>query len=311
MAIKEVEQEGARADALGRLIPDVEEYLRVHRLSWAVTTARTAGIILRRVARDLVQADPSLEGWSGVTTGHLVEWLESRKLSPSTTRAYVERLQRLFAWLMVTGRVETNPAAALEGPRIPQSLPRALSADEVRRLLNAPDTSTPRGIRDRAILEVALSSGVRVSELVALSIGDVDLSQAPATVLVRHGKGAQDRVTYLDAEAVRWVRRWLVIRERGDAPPQSDALLGDVATGRRLTDKAVQDLVPRYGRMAGIAGRVTPHDLRHTMATRLVLVGMPLPAIQALLGHRTLAATQIYVKLTALQVRAEFGKHSR
>jgi integrase/recombinase XerC len=205
--------------------------------------------------------------------------------------------------------LERNPFRTVGAPRIPKRLPQYLTTAELEVLLSVPDTSTPRGLRDRAIIEVLYAAGLRVSELVGLNVRDVDLAQAQVRVV---GKGGKERIGLLGRPAVRAVSAYL----NGGRPE----LLGQRPTGAlwlnhrggRLTVRGVALVLDKAGRQAGIRTPVTPHVLRHTFATHLLDGGADLRVVQELLGHANLVTTQIYTHVSQSRAREVYlGAHPR
>lgn len=203
-------------------------------------------------------------------------------------RAFGDYLVRHHAW-------DHNLFRRIYAPRVPRKLPRYLTIEEIRHLLSVPDTSTAKGLRDRAILEVLYASGVRVSELVALDLNDVDLGTGELRVI---GKGNKERLSLLGQPAVRALKTYL---ESG-RPDQ----LGQHAAyavflnrfGGRLSSRSIDTIVRKSGVAAGIEETVTPHLLRHTFATHMLNGGADLRVVQELLGHDNIASTQIYASIT-------------
>jgi integrase/recombinase XerD len=190
------------------------------------------------------------------------------------------------------GTIAADPSALLESPKLPRPLPKALSESDVEALLGAPDVAVPLGLRDRAMLELMYATGLRVSELVGLPTGAVNLRQG---VLRVTGKGGKDRLVPLGEEAQHWLERYLdesrpVVLGRRSAPT---LFVG--ARGGGLSRQLFWRAVKRHALAAGIdASRVTPHGLRHSFATHLLNRGADLRALQLLLGHSSLSTTQIY-----------------
>ncbi|WP_236588243.1 tyrosine recombinase XerC [Tumebacillus amylolyticus] len=203
-------------------------------------------------------------------------------------------LRSLYEFLRREGWVEKNPAKEVRSPKLEKKLPTFLYQDAVDRLLNTPDTSTPLGLRDRALLEVLYASGVRVSELVALDIPDLDLSQGMALVF---GKGAKERLVLLGSQALKALQNYLA-----HGRPSLWQVAGGVAghalflnkNGTRLSDRSVRRILDKYVLLCADMQHISPHTLRHTFATHLLDNGADLRAIQELLGHSSLSSTQIY-----------------
>lgn len=198
-----------------------------------------------------------------------------------------------------------NPASDLQAPRAWKPLPKYLTVDEVDALLAAPDITEPRGVRDRALVEVLYATGLRVSELLALSTPQIDLEGG---VLTTMGKGRKERVVPLGDEAVRWVRRYvasarpMLIRDK--TPPR----LFVNARGGPLTRMGFWKLLRGYGLQAGISRAISPHVLRHSFATHLLERGADLRAIQMMLGHADLSTTQIYTHVLDERLRSVYER---
>jgi site-specific recombinase XerD len=212
----------------------------------------------------------------------------------------------LFAFLARRGLVATDPAAGLGTPRSGRRLPRALRADQVAALLEAPDTGTPAGLRDRALLELLYASGARVSEAVGLDLGAVDLAGASVRLL---GKGSKERIVPLGEPACESLERylWSGRPALAAASPQPPAAVFLSARGRRLGAQDAGRIVARAARIAGL-GRVTPHMLRHSYATHLLAGGADLRSVQDLLGHVALGTTQIYTHVTQDHLRSSYER---
>ncbi len=246
-----------------------------------------------RGVSSLEQVDRSL------LRSYLAQLDEAGYVKASIARRVAEL--RSFGNFLVREEVlESNPFRMVSAPRIPKRLPQYLTVAEVEVLLAAPDTSTPLGLRDRAIIEVLYAAGLRVSELAGLDVADVDLAQGQARV---RGKGGKERIGLLGRAAVRAVRAYL----EGGRP----ALLGQRSTnalwlnhrGGHLTVRGVTLILSKTGERAGIRTRVHPHVLRHSFATHLLDGGADLRVVQELLGHANLATTQIYTHVSQSRAR--------
>lgn len=214
-------------------------------------------------------------------------------------RAFGDYLVRHGAW-------SGNLFRRIHAPRVSQRLPRYLTVEEVARLLVVPDTSDAKGLRDRAIVEVLYASGMRVSELVALDLGDVDLKTGEVRVI---GKGNKERIVLLGTPAVgalgayiRWGRP-----EQLEGRAATDALFLN-RLGGRLSSRSVDTIVRKAGVAAGIDQTVTPHLLRHTFATHMLDGGADLRVVQELLGHENVATTQIYAHVTQRHAREVYSR---
>jgi integrase/recombinase XerD len=199
-----------------------------------------------------------------------------------------------------------NPAHDLSAPRAWKALPKYLTPDEVEALLAAPDTREPRGLRDRAALEVLYATGLRVSELLALTLAHVELDGGVVTTM---GKGRKERLVPLGDEAVAWLRRYLATARPGLVEgKRATPRLFVNARGAALTRMGFWKILRGYGRTAGIRRAISPHVLRHSFATHLLERGADLRAIQMMLGHADLSTTQIYTHVLDERLRSVYER---
>jgi integrase/recombinase XerD len=223
--------------------------------------------------------------------------LRAAGLADASVKRAAVAVRSLHRFLVEEGRRRDDPAAHAEQPQVRRGLPKALTEEEVARLLAAPVGDGPVARRDRALLEVLYGCGVRVGELVGLSLPDVDLDGALLRVL---GKGSKERIVPVGGHAVRALVAWLGEggrpalepvrwRRRGDAEA---VFLG--ARGGRLTRQGAWDVLRRHGQRVGLDGRLSPHVLRHSCATHMLDHGADIRAVQELLGHASISTTQIY-----------------
>jgi integrase/recombinase XerD len=203
-------------------------------------------------------------------------------------------------FLLREGEAERDPAAAVVRPKTPRSLPRPLPLEDVQRLLDAPAAGTVAGLRDRAVLEVLYGAGLRVSELVGLDVDDVDLDEGSVRVL---GKGGKERDVPLGRYAVDATLAYLHGARPSLATSRSRAALFLSQRGTRLTRQSIGRLLSAYARRAAIDKRVTPHTLRHSFATHLLEGGADVRVVQELLGHASVATTQVYTLVTEEHLR--------
>jgi integrase/recombinase XerD len=233
-------------------------------------------------------------GPEGVSAGELREYtyhLKDRGLQPASIRRNVSAIRTYFGFLMAEGVVAADPTDRLELPRNWRRLPGVLSREEVVRILEAPDPTSRLFWRDKALLEFAYASGVRVSELTGLKVRDVNLEEAMALVF---GKGAKERIVPVGRAALQALVVYLrEIRPR-IAGQKSDGAVFLNARGTPLTRMGVWKILRHQVERAGVRKRVTPHTLRHSFATHLLEGGADLAAVQELLGHADIATTQIY-----------------
>jgi integrase/recombinase XerD len=252
------------------------------------------------------QGKTLLEAQSADLLRHLAWQVETRHAKPRTTSRLVSSLKRFYQFALREGLRGDDPAAELDSPKLPRSLPKSLSEEEVEAILAAPDVETAQGVRDRAMLETLYASGLRVSELVTLKSVQVSLDMNVIRVL---GKGSKERLTPLGEEASEWIARY-----QREARPQllaarkSDALFV-TARGGPMTRQSFWSLVKRYAKAAGIHRAISPHTLRHAFATHLINHGADLRVVQLLLGHADISTTQIYTHVARERLKALHRKH--
>jgi integrase/recombinase XerD len=222
----------------------------------------------------------------------------------SVARA-VHAVRGLFRFAVREGRLEADPMENLRAPRAFKALPRYLTPKQVDALLAAPDTSSPLGIRDRAMLEVLYATGLRVSELIGLRAADLDLDVG---VLTAFGKGRKERLVPLGSAAQLWVRTYQAEVRPGLAVRRAGAELFLSNRGGRLSRMGLWGIVRRHAVQVGIQDTLTPHVLRHSFATHLLERGADLRAVQAMLGHADISTTQIYTHVTRERLRQVYDK---
>ena len=232
---------------------------------------------------------PTIREYFGTLFGRYKRSTIARKLSA---------VRSFFAFLEKKGMVGVNPSADVSAPKREKYIPAHLPVDEMFRLLDRPDVTRPLGKRDRAILEVLYSCGIRVSELTGLDVAHVDFAQRLVKVL---GKGNKERIVPVGREALKTLEDYLeetsTLRKRIYGDKQASPLFLN-ARGGRLTSRSVGKLVKRYGREGTLMLDISPHALRHTFATHLLDGGADLRAVQELLGHVSLSTTQKYTHVS-------------
>jgi integrase/recombinase XerC len=226
--------------------------------------------------------------------------LAGRKIAKASIARKLSAIRSFFRYLVREEIIAKNPIEQVSSPKLDKRLPSFLTKEEMEKLLNAPDLSTPLGQRDRALLELLYASGLRVSELAGLTLEQINLESNEIRVW---GKGSKERVVLMGQPAAEALKDY--IKEgraelRGEK--KTKALFLD-RYGQRLTERSVQRLLNQYAKKAGIGKRVHPHMLRHTFATHLLDGGADLRVVQELLGHARLTSTQIYTHVTKGQAR--------
>lgn len=240
---------------------------------------------------------------SGVRTRDVLAWLEElteRGLRATTVARRLSALRGLARHLLRQGLLTQDPTEVVESPRPPRPLPRTLPVERAAALVESPDTTTPRGVRDRALLEVLYATGMRASECLGLRLEDVNLAAGYVTCT---GKGRKQRLVPLGAEAARWIERYLrEVRPREVRRRDSGRLFVN-PRGGPLSRQSLWAIVRRAAVRAGLGRRVSPHVLRHSFASHLLEGGADLRAVQAMLGHADIGTTQIYTHLPSPVVR--------
>ncbi len=231
----------------------------------------------------------------------------SRRAKITSQRRMLATLRRFYRQLRAQGRIDGDPTLNIDLPPPPQRLPKTLSEAAVESLLAAPDTDTPRGLRDRAMIELLYATGLRVSELVALKLHEVSLNMGVVRVF---GKGTKERLVPLGEVAREWLEKYL----SGARPALLQGMACDAvfvtARGAGMTRQMFWTLLKRYAVRAGIeAARISPHTLRHAFATHLLNHGADLRAVQMLLGHADISTTQIYTHVARERLKALHAKH--
>ena len=247
--------------------------------------------------------------WLKVTPKHLagwLHWLSDEGFSESTQARKLAAVRMLFRHFVRQGRREDDPAALLSGPKFRRKLPQTLSTTEMDRLLAAPAGGDAYSVRDRAMLELFYSSGLRISELCGLTLQQVDLDHGFVRVF---GKGAKERVVPLGNKARDAVQAYLVSARPRLVKPHTGSELFLSERGRAISRKTLWVIVKSTAKRAGIEKPVKPHLLRHSFATHLLGGGADLRAIQEMLGHASIGTTQIYTAVESSRLLDQHAKH--
>ncbi len=223
-----------------------------------------------------------------------------------TTARLVSSLRRFFRYLVREGDISLDPTALIESPKRERPLPSSLTEDQVERLLAAPDVGTAIGLRDRAMLETLYATGLRVSELVGLTLARVSLHQGVVRVI---GKGDKERLVPLGEEALEWINQYLRRARAELVGNRSSEAVFVTARGGPLTRQAFWHNIKRYAARAAIATHLSPHTLRHAFATHLLNHGADLRVVQMLLGHADLSTTQIYTQVARARLQELHAQH--
>ncbi len=285
-------------------------------LSWLATEKGRSVNTLTAYRRDL-RAYTAWLAEQGVALGTVdepvitayVQALRASGRAPASVARALVSVRSLHRFLADEGDAVTDPSADVERPRVPMGLPKALSEDEVEALLGAAVGEEPLARRDRAILEVLYGTGLRISELVGLSMGDLDLD---AALLRAFGKGSKERVVPVGRLAIDALRRWLGPGGRPLVEPERWARRGDAEAvflntrGGRLSRQGAWGVVRRYGDLVGLRGKLSPHVLRHSCATHMLDHGADIRSVQELLGHASISTTQVYTLVSTERLWAVY-----
>jgi integrase/recombinase XerD len=280
-------------------------------LSWLASERGRSANTLAAYRRDLAHYVAWLDGTAldRVAPADLERYvghLRSEGKAPASIARALVAVRGLHRFLAEEGDVEGDPGADVASPRVPRGLPKALTEEEVMRLIGGVVGWDARARRDRAILEVLYGTGLRISELVGLSLGDLDLSEG----LVRaFGKGSKERVVPLMGMSLRAMEEWLAPSGRGAMEPERWARRGDAEAvfvnlrGGRLTRQGAWGIIRHHGDRVGLRDRLTPHVLRHSCATHLLDHGADIRVVQELLGHASISTTQVYTLVSQARLR--------
>lgn len=229
--------------------------------------------------------------------------LKQRNLSKRTMVRKLAAIRSFFKFLFKEKKIKTDPAGSIFTPKLDKDLPEFLDPEKTVRLVTAPTSAEPSGLRDRAILEVLYSTGIRVSELVGLDRDDVDLIAGAVKV---RGKGKKERIALLGKESQTALRGYYDERRADGREAVAAVFLNK--RGARLSDRSVRRLVDKYVKKCSIEQKISPHSIRHSFATHLLNNGADLRSVQELLGHKNLSTTQIYTHLGSQRIKEIYTK---
>ena len=299
------------------LVQQFVDYLR-HERHFSPYTARCYGADLRQFCEHLVtQGDEGLEhqlkAVDTVAVRGFLTHLDSFGYSPATTARKIATLRSFYRWMHKRAHVTANPMLLIRTPKQTKRLPKAISVDQVEKLLAAPDNRDTLGARDRAILETLYSTGVRVSELVDLNRNNIDFS---AQTLHIRGKGKKERLVPLGSHAMAAIRHYLTLLEpdprfralRDQSVIDANVPLFINKNGGRLSSRSVRRKLDKYLKTSDLDTTISPHTLRHSFATHLLDNGADLRSVQELLGHQSLSTTQIYTHLSSMRLRTAYNE---
>lgn len=246
---------------------------------------------------------------SQITQSHVLSWLHGQRVSGSsarTTARHLSALRGFFDYLVREGHIKSSPCALIKTPRLGFSLPDTLSLEEVERLLDAPDATTTLGLRDKAILEFAYATGLRASELCDLGIGQIDFNLGYVRVL---GKGGKERIVPIGKVCLDILELYIQKARPRFLKGRSSPKLFLSQKGGAITRQRFWQILKKYAICAGIDKKISPHTLRHSFATHLLMGGADLRTVQILLGHENIATTQIYTHMDIEHLRATHRRY--
>ena len=233
-------------------------------------------------------------------------WRYDQQLSKRSTARFLSSLRAFFAWCQETERRDDDPVSLISNPKLPKSLPKSITEDQVEALLSAPVVDEdPIQLRDKAMLELLYATGLRVSELVGLQMNQVSVQQGVIRVT---GKGNKERLVPMGEDAIDWLQRF-VRNGRGLLLKQNSDVLFPSSRGTQMTRQTFWHRIKFYAKQAGITTELSPHTLRHAFATHLLNYGADLRVVQMLLGHSDLSTTQIYTHIATERLQKLLAEH--
>ncbi len=285
-----------------------KKYIAYLRLEKGLSDNTIAGYTddLEKLMRFL---DDTSLSWETVTTEHLhtfVCTLQDLGIGARSQARIISGIKSFFKYLKIEGYIDNDPSAPLETPQIGRHLPEILSVEEIDRMIESVDRTSPEGQRNRAILETLYSCGLRVSELVTLKLSQIYFDEEYIRV---EGKGGKQRLVPISQEAIHEIKLYLPDRSNVDIKPGEEDFLFLNRRGKHLTRVMIFFIIREACHSCGITKKVSPHTLRHSFATHLLENGANLRAIQQMLGHESITTTEIYVHLDQRFLRQEIISH--
>jgi integrase/recombinase XerD len=237
---------------------------------------------------------------------YLAYQFKFEKTKPTTASRQLSSFKRFYQFALRENLVSADPTLNIDSPKLPRSLPKSLTEKDVEQLLGAPDVNTPRGLRDRAMLELLYASGLRVTELVTLKTMQVDRNMGVARVM---GKGSKERLVPIGEEASSWMTKYINAARTDILGQQISDALFVTSRGGAMTREAFWHIIKRHAKTAQITQPLSPHTLRHAFATHLINHGADLRVVQLLLGHADISTTQIYTHVARERLKQLHQKH--
>ncbi|UFJ42871.1 site-specific tyrosine recombinase XerD [Brevibacillus humidisoli] len=268
---------------------------------------------LESYQRDLVMyvsylRDQGIEQIEQTSRAHIVGYLmmlQEKGRATATLSRNMASIRAFYQFLVRDKYLDKDPSIHLETPKIEKRLPKVLTIDEVERLLEGPPLHHPAGIRDKAMLELLYATGIRVSELVNLNLGDVNLEMG---FLKCMGKGSKERIIPLGKIAIEIVRQYMETGRPRLFKGKTETALFLNHLGKRISRQGFWKIIKKYAQQANIRTEITPHTLRHSFATHLLENGADLRSVQEMLGHADISTTQIYTHVTRTRIKDVYAK---
>lgn len=246
---------------------------------------------------------------SKITRTDISDYLSSFKkenLTASSQARHLVSMKMFFRFLLGEGAIDSDPTEHIESPALTRKLPETLSFEEVERLLKMPDTNHPLGLRDSAMIELLYATGVRVSELISLTLNDINLEVG---YIISFGKGSKERIIPLGEEASLKLQGYLSSSRPLIIKDKESKELFINRQGNKMTRQGFWKIIKKYARAAGIVKKISPHSLRHSFATHLLEGGADLRSVQKMLGHADISTTQIYTHIIKERLRSIYDKY--
>lgn len=269
-------------------------------------TLSAYGTDLTKFALFLAKQQHSLASCDSELINHYLATRTDSGFNPRSTSRALSSLRRFYSYLHQQGAITNNPLASVQNPKLGQSLPKTLSEQDVEALLNAPDISDPIQFRDKAMLELLYASGLRVTELVSLSMQQINLQHGLVRVV---GKGQKERLVPMGEEAAHWLLRYLREARALLLGAQQQDVVFPSSRLQQMTRQTFWHRIKFYAKVAHIQAPLSPHTLRHAFATHLLNHGADLRVVQMLLGHSDLSTTQIYTHVAKARLQSLHRQH--
>lgn len=289
---------------LDSLIDEFIDYLGSEK-GLAVNTLESYGRDLKQYQDYLRSDGASIQAVSRAKVIDYLLYLQKQGKATATIARRLAALRAFYQFLVREKRLDHDPTADLESPKLERRLPSVLTVKEVETLLKQPSPNDPAGLRDRAMLELLYATGIRVSELISLDVSNVDLAMQ---FLRCTGKGSKERIIPVGSIATKAVREYITLGRPKLVPDQNESALFVNHHGKRLTRQGFWKIVKKYAAKARINKDITPHTLRHSFATHLLENGADLRSVQEMLGHADISTTQVYTHLTKGRLKEVYSR---